>query len=147
MRDEFEGYVVRWLALLEEQPSGVLARVVSDLAARPEADRPALARRFAALLYGPRVEPDRIRLLMGQLARASGQAAPAAIVAGSKLEKLERMEAALSARLAELEPAGESESAARCRALETAVATVRESARCFRTLLLRAGCEPEEVTK
>ena len=122
MRDVFESYVVRWLALLEAQPSHALAQAVSDLAASPEADRPALARRFAALLYGPRVDPDRVRLLMGQLARASGQAAPAAIVAGSKLDELERMEAALSARLAELEPAGESDAAARCRELETVVA-------------------------
>src|SRR5690348_3289345 len=75
MRDVFEGYVVRWLALLEAQPSHALGQAVSDLAASPEADRPALARRFAALLYGPRVDPDRVRLLMGQLAGASGQAA------------------------------------------------------------------------
>lgn len=145
MRDAFNEYVVQWLALLEERPSDVLARVVSDLAACPDADRPALVHRFAALLCGPRVDPDRVRLVMGQLASASGQAPRAAMAANSRLEELGRQEASFSVRLAGLEAGGESEAAARCRALETAVAAARERAEHLRAVLLRAGCAPEEV--
>jgi len=67
------------------------------------------------------------------------------MAANSRLEELGRQEASFSVRLAGLEAGGESEAAARCRALETAVAAARERAEHLRAVLLRAGCAPEEV--
>jgi hypothetical protein len=68
--DEHEFLAARWLGRLDFPPEIVLREFIRELVERPEPERQAYARRFVAVMMGPRVEYHTAQRLLASAGNA-----------------------------------------------------------------------------